>query len=238
MLACGERERLRHTEVGDDGVTAIDENVRRLHVAVDHAVRVRVRQRVGDLAHDRDDVGERQPALALEPVLQRLALNEGHREVHEPVLRFAGGEQRDDVRVAERRGESRLPVEALDAQSRRAARAGGPSPPRAGRACVSSATNTRLMPPPASSRSMRKAVPNAACSRSPRSGASRSAAVDGRRLEELGVAVVRREERLHLRRRSSASLPHASATNADRSAGRALDRVGEDRHRSRSTVRR
>ena len=66
----------------------------------------------------RDDVGDRQAALALEPVLERLALDERHREVHESVRRFAGGHHRHDVRMAERCGESRLLMEALDAQSR------------------------------------------------------------------------------------------------------------------------
>ena len=116
MLARGERERLRHAEVGDDRVAAVDEHVRRLHIAVDDAVRVRVRQRVGHLAHDRDDVGERQPPFALEPALERLALDERHCEVHEPVRRFAGGHHRDDVRMSERCRESRLLVEPLGAQ--------------------------------------------------------------------------------------------------------------------------
>ena len=74
-LAVRQRDRFRHAEVGDDGVAAVDQDVGRLHVAVHHAVRVRVRQRVGHLADDRDDVGERQPSLALEPLLQRLALD-------------------------------------------------------------------------------------------------------------------------------------------------------------------
>ena len=51
-----ERDRLRHAEVGDDDMATINEHVGRLHVAVHNAVRVRIGQRVGHLANDRDDV--------------------------------------------------------------------------------------------------------------------------------------------------------------------------------------
>ena len=110
--------RFRQAEVRDHGVTAVEQDVRRLHIAVHHAVCVRVRQRVGNLPDDRYHVGERQPPLALEPLLQRLAVDERHREVHEPVRRLARGEQGNDVGVAKGGRHPRLAVEALDAQHR------------------------------------------------------------------------------------------------------------------------
>ena len=55
------------TACGDERMIAIDEDVLRLDVAMDHAVSVRVLQRVGDVAHDRQRLGDRELTLALEP---------------------------------------------------------------------------------------------------------------------------------------------------------------------------
>ncbi len=116
-LATRQLDRLRHAEVGDHGVSAIDEDVRRLYITMYDAVRVRVGQCVGNFADERDDVTDRKATFALEAALERLALDERHREVHESVRGIAGGHHGNDVRMAERCRESRLLMEALDAQS-------------------------------------------------------------------------------------------------------------------------
>ena len=85
-----------------------EQHVLRLQVAVHDAVRVRVRQRVGELAHEAHRVGERKRALARQPRPQRLALDVRHHVVQQPV-RLAGVVDAEDVRVrqAGRRSGSR-----------------------------------------------------------------------------------------------------------------------------------
>ena len=60
-------QRARDAEIGDHRVPAAQENVVRLDVAVDHAVAMRVVERVGHLARDGQRVGDGQLALAIEP---------------------------------------------------------------------------------------------------------------------------------------------------------------------------
>ena len=93
----------------------LNQNVLGLDVAVHHALAVCVVERVGHLAgqlYGRDDG---QHALALQPVAQRLALDEGH-DVVEEAVRLAGVVERDDVRVREAGGDFDLEEEALGAE--------------------------------------------------------------------------------------------------------------------------
>jgi len=69
-----------------------------LDVAVDHPLRVRVGEGVGDLVQDPHGVRDRELALARQPVSERLARDKRHHIEEEVVLR-AGGENREDVRV-------------------------------------------------------------------------------------------------------------------------------------------
>ena len=99
-------------EVGElrDAVLA-DQHVGGLHVAVNHALRVRVVERVAEVAdHARDLLGPQRPA-AQHP-RQRLALHVLHDDQHALVV-GRGVEHRDEVRVVERRSELRLAREAL-----------------------------------------------------------------------------------------------------------------------------
>jgi hypothetical protein len=79
---------------------------------VDDAVRVRVGERARDLAEDPYAFAHRHLTVTREPDAERLALHERHREVRH-ALDLAGGEQRDDVRVLETRGDGNLALEAF-----------------------------------------------------------------------------------------------------------------------------
>jgi len=76
-------------------------------------VRVRVRQRVHDVLENAERVGHGQLALAGKLGAQRFPLHQRHRVV-EQIAGLAGGMQRHDVRVLQRRGELDLAPEALD----------------------------------------------------------------------------------------------------------------------------
>ena len=102
----------RDAEVGDHRLALVDEDVLRLDVAMDDVARVRVVERRRDLPRDGDGVVDREIALAVEPVAERLALEEGH-DVEQLAVGVARVEQRDDVRMAEPRGDLDLAQEAL-----------------------------------------------------------------------------------------------------------------------------
>jgi hypothetical protein len=105
----------RDAEVSQHRVTVGEEDVLRLDVAVDHAVRVRGGERVRHLARELHGFIHRERTGALEPVAERLAGEEGRHVVQQPVAR-AEGEHREDVRVLDLRGNSRLALEAGDAR--------------------------------------------------------------------------------------------------------------------------
>jgi hypothetical protein len=88
----------------------VDEDVRGLEVAVDDALGVRVRERLGDAREDAHALAEVEP---LHGVRERAAFDELHDEVGEAVdvARVVDG---DDARVAEARGGMGLAPEALD----------------------------------------------------------------------------------------------------------------------------
>ena len=102
---------LRDAEVGDDRGPAGEEDVVRLDVAMHDAALVRVGERLGDVAQDVDRGGDRHGPVR-EPRAQRLPLDERHRVVRQPVD-VAGGDDGDDVRLLERRGELDLALEPL-----------------------------------------------------------------------------------------------------------------------------
>ena len=106
-------QEFREAEVGDLHTAAfINEDVLRLHVAVDDALLVRELQRVANLRHD----GERLLGLHLpgaDHLAQVYAVHEFHREIIQPAA-LAEVVDGDDVRVAELRERARLASEALD----------------------------------------------------------------------------------------------------------------------------
>ena len=112
-LARGERD----AEVGDQRAAVVQQDVLGLDVAVDHAVPVRVVERVGDLARDPHRVVDRELLLAVEPVAERLALDERH-DVVEEAVGLARVEQREDVRMLQIGGELDLGEEPLGAEHR------------------------------------------------------------------------------------------------------------------------
>ena len=92
----------------------MQQDVLGLDVAVDHALPVGVVERRGHLGGDPDGVGDGELLLAVEPVAQRLAVDERH-DVEQVAVGLARVEQRQDVRVLEVGGELDLGQEALGA---------------------------------------------------------------------------------------------------------------------------
>jgi hypothetical protein len=90
---------------------AADEDVRRLHVAVDDPAHVRGMERLGDLGADPRGLARRQRAVLADDRRHVLAVDELHDDVRAGRL-LAEVEDRDDVRVAQRRGGAGLVAEA------------------------------------------------------------------------------------------------------------------------------
>ena len=101
---------LRDPEVGHQGVTAGQEDVLRLDIAMDHAVFVRVLQRVADLGRDADGVVDREWSVATEPLPQRLSFHVFHYIEQQPVC-LVGLEQWHDMGMRELRGQQDFPLE-------------------------------------------------------------------------------------------------------------------------------
>jgi hypothetical protein len=110
-------ERLGHAEVGHHRDAMGEEYVVRLDVAVHHRLRVGVGQRARHVAQDPDRIDHRQLAVPQQPVAQRFAGHVRHGEPGEPAG-VAGGEERDDVRMAELGGELDLSAEPVHAHAR------------------------------------------------------------------------------------------------------------------------
>ena len=98
----GTHHRLAHgardPEIGHLRVPRGEEDVLRLDVPVHDPLRVRVRQRIGDFAHDPDRFLHRQLALARQPGAQALPRHVRHHVVQHPGG-FAGLDQPQNVRV-------------------------------------------------------------------------------------------------------------------------------------------
>src|SRR5690349_21812285 len=93
---------------------ALDEDVLRLDVAMDDVASVRVVQRFGDVARDREGTLEGQLPLAVDEGAERLTLDEWHRVVEDEVARLPDAEDRDDPRMMKAHRELDLPPEAID----------------------------------------------------------------------------------------------------------------------------
>ena len=97
------------------GVPAVEQDVLRLDVPVHHALRVGVGQRVGDLAGELERLGDRQAALAIQPLPEAFAPDVGH-DVVEAVQRLVRPQdtrvvELEDMRVIELRQNRDLPAE-------------------------------------------------------------------------------------------------------------------------------
>jgi hypothetical protein len=90
-------------------VASTQEDVLRFDVPVHHALLVRVSQRVGHFGGHGGRRPNRQPALTLESLAQRLALHVGHHEVRQrstcPIVHHAGIEDWKDVRMLQSSGQ-------------------------------------------------------------------------------------------------------------------------------------
>ncbi|ACU76011.1 hypothetical protein Caci_7182 [Catenulispora acidiphila DSM 44928] len=103
--------RVRDPEVGEvDPAVGLHQDVGGLQIAVDDALRVDVRQRVGQGGSDPRDLRRRQRS-APDDACQILAVDQRHDEVA-PRAVAAGVPQRDEVRMADRREQPRLLGEA------------------------------------------------------------------------------------------------------------------------------
>ena len=98
ILSRGLTHRLRDAEVHDQRVATGEHHVVGLDVAMDHAERVRVRERVGHLAEDAHRLGDRKLADTIEPRAQRLAVDVRH-HVEEKALDGARVVEGQDMRV-------------------------------------------------------------------------------------------------------------------------------------------
>jgi hypothetical protein len=102
-------------EIRHHRVPALQKDVLRLDVTVDHSAGVSIAQCVGHLPGDLQGVVQGQLLLPLQPVAQRLALHVRH-DVEQEVAGLAGVVERQDVRVAEVGGGGDLAQEALVAE--------------------------------------------------------------------------------------------------------------------------
>ena len=122
----GQRELLRargvqgpcDAEIGNHGLPAGQHDVFRLDIAVDDAVLVGVLQGAADFAGDLERGVEWQLLFPREPLPERLALGERHHVVQQATGR-SRVEQREDVRVLERRRNFDLAEESLAADDGR-----------------------------------------------------------------------------------------------------------------------
>ena len=87
-----------NAEVGEEDVAVRHQNIFWLDIAMDDAVTVGVRQRIGELLKDPDDVVDREPAHAFDVAVERLAIDEWH-HVEESGTARPRVEERQDVRV-------------------------------------------------------------------------------------------------------------------------------------------
>ncbi len=98
----------RQAEVGQHHrVFRVDHEIRRLHVQVNDVRPRRVLQRSDPLPHEPHRILHVQDAARQNPILQRLPLDEAHRQVRHALL-LARRVQRHDVRVAQARHRARL----------------------------------------------------------------------------------------------------------------------------------
>ena len=107
-------QRAGDPEVGDQGpAVAVDEDVLRLHVAMDDVRVVGRAERTRELDRVSDGLRDLEPSEPADALFERLALDVLEDDVRRPVV-LAGVDHRDDVRVAEPGDGPRLAPEALE----------------------------------------------------------------------------------------------------------------------------
>ena len=116
-VAAGLAHRERDAEVGHHRLAVLEEDVLGLEIPVDHAVPVRVIERVGAGDGDAEGVVHRELLLPLEPGAERFPLHERH-HVEEMPVGLAAVEQGEQIGVLEIRRDLDLGEEPLDAQHR------------------------------------------------------------------------------------------------------------------------
>ena len=124
---------------------AEEQDVLRLDVAVDDAALVRVLERFGRLAGDAERVVQRELLLAVEPVPERLALDERHDVVEQP-LGLARVVEAEDVGVLEGGGDADFAEEAVAAEQ--AESSGRSTLMATGRSCFRSLARKTVAIPP------------------------------------------------------------------------------------------
>src|SRR6185436_21152728 len=97
-------------EIGDHCSSFVEKNVLRLDIAVDDALPVRVGERRGDVAQNRQAFLERDRALS-DAHAKCFSADERHGEEGISTDRLTGGQYRYDVRLLQSRGEFHLAVE-------------------------------------------------------------------------------------------------------------------------------
>ena len=115
--ATGDTHRLGDPEVRDHRMTALQQDVLRLDVAMDHAACVRVAQRVGDFAGDLQRSVNGKLLFPVETIAQRFAFDERH-DIEEVAVGLAGVVQWQDVRMTQIRRDPDLGEKPLGAQHR------------------------------------------------------------------------------------------------------------------------
>src|SRR5881394_3691822 len=104
-------------EIGDHRFTFVNQNIRRLDVAMNHAALVRVLERAGDLPGDGHRFFDAELLLAIELGPERFAPHEGL-DVPQELIGLAGVDQREDVRMIEPRGDLHFIEKSDDAEVR------------------------------------------------------------------------------------------------------------------------
>ena len=105
--ACGNAHGKGDAEVGHQRLSVLQEDVFRFDVAMHDAACVREVDRTGNRANDRDGLIDLQLLLSSDAVAQRLALNERHHVIEQPIG-LAGIVERKDVRMLEACGDANL----------------------------------------------------------------------------------------------------------------------------------
>jgi hypothetical protein len=99
-------------KVGDQRVLVLEEDISRLDVAVYDPVQVSVVESPSDVECDLDRFGDRKPPFPVNPLSQRLTLNEGH-DLEKVLPTLPGRQNRNNVRRGELRSEIHFPQKAL-----------------------------------------------------------------------------------------------------------------------------
>ena len=99
---------MRDAEVGNfHSAIGQQDDIRRFDVAVDHALPMRIIERIEELRHDPDDVSGAEAFVALEVVLELAAVDEFHRDVPDAFF-LAEIVDRHDVRMRQSAGRLRF----------------------------------------------------------------------------------------------------------------------------------